>query len=63
MGVMCNFGDIIVCSLLGSYALIATLSHYIYGNLQYIVINTLRTVTVENFNLAVIDPPYQTRGK
>lgn len=55
-------GHIIACSLLGSYAVIAAFSHYIGANLQYIVANMFRRATVENFNLAMIDPPYQEKG-
>lgn len=62
MGVA-SVGHILVWAMLGSYAVIAALSHYFSGNLQYIIINTFRRATVENFNQAVIDPPYQTAGE
>lgn len=55
-------GHIIACSLIGSYAVAVALSHYIGANLQYIVANMFRRATVENFNLAMIDPPYQEKG-
>lgn len=56
-------GHIIVCSFLGSYAMVAALSHYVGANLQYIVVNMFRRAVVENFNLAMVDPPYQEKGR
>lgn len=56
-------GNIISCSLLGSYAVVAALSHYVGGHMQYIVINMFRRATVENFKLAMVDPPFPPKGK
>lgn len=57
-----SFGHIVACSLLGSFAVVAALSYYMGANLQYIVINMFRRATVQNFKLAMVDPPYQTKG-
>lgn len=57
-----SVGHIFACSLLGSYAMVAAFSHYFGGNLQYIIANMFRRATVENFNLAIADPPYQVAG-
>lgn len=64
--VLCTFsalGHILSCSLLGSFAFVAALSHYVGANLQYIAVNMFRRITIENFNLAMVDPPYQVKGK
>lgn len=58
-----SLGHIIACSLLGSFAIIAALSHYVGANLQYIVVNMFRRATIEDFYLALVDPPYQMKGK
>lgn len=50
------------CSILGSYAIIAPIDHYIGSNLKYIIINTIRRATIKEFRTAVIDPPFQLRG-
>ncbi|RZC42089.1 transmembrane 7 superfamily member 3-like, partial [Asbolus verrucosus] len=52
-------GHIFSCSFLGAYACVAALNFYTGGNLQYIVINSFRRMTVKNFNMATIDPPFQ----
>lgn len=55
--------NILACAIVGSYAFIIPLDHYYGTNLRYIFINTIRRATVENFGHAVIDAPYQWRGK
>lgn len=51
--------NIISCSVLGSYAAIVPIDHYIGANLRYIIINTIRRATVARFKLAVVHPPFQ----
>lgn len=53
---------IFMCALVGSYAVVAALSRYAGGSLQYIIANTFSRATVTNFKLAVIDPPYNLAG-
>lgn len=55
--------NILACSLVGSYAAIVPIDTYIGGNLKYIFVNTLRRATIPDFNQAIIDPPFQTKGK
>lgn len=50
------------CALVGSYAAIVPVDHYIGSNLKYIFINTMRRATVPGFNEAIIDPPFQAKG-
>lgn len=54
--------NILACSVLGAFAIISPVDHYIGSNLKYIVINTIRRATIRDFRTAVIDPPFQTRG-
>ncbi|XP_066252164.1 transmembrane 7 superfamily member 3-like [Euwallacea similis] len=50
---------IIALGLLGSYAFIGAVNYYMGGSLYYILINTYRRLTVRNFGMALLDPPYQ----
>ncbi|XP_066146584.1 transmembrane 7 superfamily member 3-like isoform X2 [Euwallacea fornicatus] len=50
---------IIALGLLGSYAFIVAINYYMGGSLHYILINTYRRLTVRNFGMAIVDPPYQ----
>ncbi|XP_044747905.1 transmembrane 7 superfamily member 3-like [Coccinella septempunctata] len=53
-------GHILSCCFLGSYILmITTLNYWLGGNLQYIMINVYRRMFVPNFNVAIIQPPFQ----
>jgi hypothetical protein len=54
--------NIISCAVLGAYAVIIPIDHYIGSNLKYIIVNIIRRATVKDFRMAVIDPPFQTRG-
>ena len=54
--------NIIACAVLGAYAVIIPIDHYIGSNLKYIIFNIIRRATVKDFRMAVIDPPFQTRG-
>ncbi|KAF4531653.1 hypothetical protein B566_EDAN006584 [Ephemera danica] len=56
-----HIANMIACSILGSYAIIAPIDHYIGSNLKYILINTIRRATNKEFRTAVIDPPFQVR--
>ncbi|GLV37223.1 hypothetical protein CBL_01947 [Carabus blaptoides fortunei] len=51
--------NILACATVGSYAFIIPIDHYYGTNMKYIFINTVRRATVENFEAAIIDPPYQ----
>jgi hypothetical protein len=53
---------IISCAILGAYAVIIPIDHYIGSNLKYIIVNVIRRATVQDFRMAIIDPPFQTRG-
>lgn len=55
--------NILACSILGACAVIISIDHYIGSNLKYIFINVLRRATVENFEYAILSPPFQYRGK
>nr|XP_018918084.1 PREDICTED: transmembrane 7 superfamily member 3-like isoform X1 [Bemisia tabaci] len=52
---------ILGCSIVGAYMTIIPIDHYIGSNLKYAFINIIRRATVENFDTATIDPPYQFR--
>lgn len=54
--------NIISCAVLGAYAVIIPIDHYIGSNLKYIIVNIIRRATVTDFRMAIIDPPFQTRG-
>jgi hypothetical protein len=54
--------NIISCAVLGAYAVIIPVDHYIGSNLKYIIVNIIRRATVKDFRMAIIDPPFQTRG-
>lgn len=54
--------NLLSCALVGSYAAIVPVDHYVGSNLKYIFINTMRRATVSGFNEAIIDPPFQTKG-
>lgn len=48
--------------MLGSYAVIIPIDHYIGSNLKYIVLNVVRRATIRNYGKAVLDPPFQDNG-
>ncbi|XP_041969552.1 transmembrane 7 superfamily member 3-like isoform X2 [Aricia agestis] len=51
--------NIACCAILGAYAFIYPIDHYIGSNLKYILVNTVRRAVVPNFNKAVISPPFE----
>nr|CAD7567974.1 unnamed protein product [Timema californicum] len=53
--------NIISCAVLGAYAVIIPIDHYIGSNLKYIIVNIIRRATSLEFKSAVIAPPYQLR--
>ena len=55
--------SILSCAIVGSYAIITPIDHYIGSNLKYILVNVVRRATVEDFNWAVIQFPFQVRGR
>lgn len=55
-------GNIIACSFIGAFAAVVPIDHYCGSNLRYLVISNVRRATVDNYNFAVIDPPFQTKG-
>lgn len=58
-----NRVNVLACSLVGSYAAIVPIDHYVGANLKYIFINTVRRATVTGFSEAIIDPPFQMKGE
>ena len=55
-------GNVVGCAVIGSYAVIVPIDHYIGSSLKYIVLNVVRRATVKGFGRAVLDPPYQDNG-
>lgn len=55
--------NIVSCAVLGAYAVIVPIDHYIGSNLKYIVMNVIRRATVKEFRMAIVDPPFQMRGR
>lgn len=53
--------NIIPCAILGAYAVIIPIDHYIGSNLKYIIVNIIRSATVKDFRMAIVDPPFQMR--
>ncbi|XP_066998732.2 transmembrane 7 superfamily member 3 isoform X2 [Anabrus simplex] len=51
--------NILCCAILGAFAIVAPIDHYIGSNLKFIVVNTMRRATVPEFSSAIIDPPFQ----
>lgn len=49
--------------MLGAYAVIIPVDHYIGSNLKYIIVNIIRRATVKDFRMAIVDPPFQMRGE
>ncbi|KAG8221861.1 hypothetical protein J437_LFUL003237 [Ladona fulva] len=52
---------IIAGAILGAFAVIVPIDHYIGSNLKFILLNTVRRATVPEFKYAVINPPYGDR--
>lgn len=62
VGPMTSRVNLLACAVVGSYAAVVPIDHYIGANLKYIFINIMRRATVPDFNQAIIDPPFQTKG-
>ncbi|XP_077283895.1 transmembrane 7 superfamily member 3-like [Arctopsyche grandis] len=56
-----HHGYNIAYPIIGSFCLSIMLDSIIGSYLRYIIINTLRRISVDDFNVAIIDPPYQWR--
>ncbi|OXU25062.1 hypothetical protein TSAR_002249 [Trichomalopsis sarcophagae] len=54
-------GNIICFTTLGAYATILSIDYYCGASFKYILLNAIRRVTVSDFNVAVIQPPYQDK--
>ncbi|XP_046394170.1 transmembrane 7 superfamily member 3-like [Ischnura elegans] len=50
---------IVASGVLGAYAVIVPIDHYIGSNLKYIILNTIRRAIAPEFRTAVISPPFQ----
>ena len=47
------------CAIVGSFAIVTPIDHYIGSSLKYILVNVVRRATVQDFNYAVIYYPFQ----
>lgn len=54
-------GHIFATTLVGSYMLIIALNYYVGANLQYILLNSVRRITLKDFKYAVTSPPFQSK--
>ncbi|XP_001602858.1 transmembrane 7 superfamily member 3 [Nasonia vitripennis] len=54
-------GNIICFTTLGAYATILSIDYYCGASFKYILLNAIRRATVSNFNVAIIQPPYQDK--
>lgn len=54
-----EFANILSCSMIGATAVVIAIDHYIGGTIHYVIINNIRRATITNFQLAILDPPYQ----
>jgi hypothetical protein len=54
--------SILSCSIVGAFAIVTPIDHYIGSSLKYILVNVVRRATVPDFNLAVICFPFQVIG-
>ncbi|XP_058789349.1 transmembrane 7 superfamily member 3-like [Phymastichus coffea] len=54
-------GNILCFTVLGAYASVLSIDYYSNSNLKYILVNSIRRITVDNFKVAVIDPPCQDK--
>lgn len=57
-----DFGYNIACSVVGSFCIIILFDSLAGSYLRYILINVFRRISVTDFNVANIKPPYQWRG-
>ncbi|XP_043801040.1 transmembrane 7 superfamily member 3-like [Apis laboriosa] len=56
-----NFYSHITCSIFSSFMIILPIDYWVGSSLKYIMINIVRRATVEDFNLAIVRPPIQTK--
>lgn len=56
------FCSYITCSIFSSFTIILPIDYWVGSSLKYIMINIVRRATVEDFNLAIVRPPIQTKG-
>ncbi|KAF3430600.1 hypothetical protein E2986_04322 [Frieseomelitta varia] len=55
-----DVASVITCATFSSFMVILSLDYWIGSTLKYIIINFIRRITVEGFNLAIIGPPIHT---
>ncbi|XP_016905844.1 transmembrane 7 superfamily member 3 isoform X3 [Apis cerana] len=55
------FCSYITCSIFSSFTIILPIDYWVGSSLKYIMINIVRRATVEDFNLAIVRPPIQTK--
>ncbi|KAH0558327.1 transmembrane 7 superfamily member 3-like [Cotesia glomerata] len=53
--------NIICCAFIGAFAIILPIDYWVGSSLKYIIINTVRRITVYGFNVAIIHPPFQSK--
>lgn len=56
-----DFASFVTCAIFSSFMIILPLDYWIGSTLKYIIINFIRRIAVEGFNLAIIEHP--TRAK
>lgn len=54
--------EIITRVVFGSYFVIIAIDYYTGSNLKYIILTLIRRVTISEFRLAFVYPPYQHAG-
>ncbi|KAK9296704.1 hypothetical protein QLX08_009376 [Tetragonisca angustula] len=60
MKLLLDVASVITCATFSSFMVILSLDYWIGSSLKYIIINFIRRIAVEGFNLAIIEPPTQT---
>ncbi|XP_057340294.1 transmembrane 7 superfamily member 3-like [Microplitis mediator] len=53
--------NIICCAFIGAFAIILPIDYWIGSSFKYIIINTVRRITIHGFNVAIIHPPFQSK--
>lgn len=48
--------------IFGSYFMIIAIDYYTGSNLKYIILTLIRRITISEFRLAFVYPPYQDAG-
>lgn len=56
-------GNILSFTILGAFTSVLSIDYFANSNLKYILVNSIRRISVDNFKVAVINPPYQDNGK